>query len=69
MKLNQFCNEFIDTQPFEYRGYQQFIPKYAEIGMNTSNKSIEINFSITDFKEAIKDQSVMNIPLYMVSKQ
>ena len=43
--------------------------KYAETGVNTSNKSIEMNFSITDFKEAIKDQSVMNIPLYMVSKQ
>jgi len=28
-----------------------------------------MDFSITDFKEAIKDQSVMNIPLYMVSKQ
>ena len=43
--------------------------KYAETGVNTSNKSIEMNFSIIDFKEAIKDQSVMNIPLYMVSKQ
>ena len=43
--------------------------KYAETGTNTLNKSIEMNFSITDFKEAIKDQSVMNIPLYMVSKQ
>ena len=43
--------------------------KYAETGVNTSNKSIEMNFSIIDFKEAIKDQSIMNIPLYMVSKQ
>ena len=43
--------------------------KYAETGVNTLNKSIEMNFSITDFKEAIKDQSTMNIPLYIVSKQ
>jgi hypothetical protein len=59
----------MDTQPFEYREYQQFIPKYAETGANTLNKSIGMDFSITDFKEAIKDQSAMNIPLYMVSKQ
>ena len=43
--------------------------KYAETGANTLDKNIEMNFSITDFKEAIKDQSAMNIPLYMVSKQ
>ena len=69
LKLNQFCNEFMDNQPFEYRGYQQFVPKYAETSVNALNKSIGMDFSITDFKEAIKDQSVMNIPLYMVSKQ
>ena len=68
LKLNQFCNEFMDNQPFEYRGYQQFVPKYAETSVNALNKSIEMDFSITDFKEAIKDQSAMNIPLYMVSK-
>ena len=27
-----------------------------------------ITYASGDFKEAIKDQSVMNIPLYMVSK-
>ena len=68
LKLNQFCNEFMDNQPFEYRGYQQFVPKYAETSVNALNRSIGMNFSITDFKEAIKDQSAMNIPLYMVSK-
>ena len=68
LKLNQFCNEFMDNQPFEYRGYQQFVPKYAETSVNALNKSIGMDFSITDFKEAIKDQSAMNIPLYMVSK-
>jgi hypothetical protein len=68
LKLNQFCNEFMDNQPFEYRGYQQFVPKYAETSVNALNRSIGMDFSITDFKEAIKDQSAMNIPLYMVSK-
>ena len=68
LKLNQFCNEFMDNQPFEYRGYQQFVPKYAETSVNALHRSIGMDFSITDFKEAIKDQSAMNIPLYMVSK-
>ena len=68
LKLNQICNEFMDNQPFEYRGYQQFVPKYAETSVNALNRSIGMDFSITDFKEAIKDQSAMNIPLYMVSK-
>jgi hypothetical protein len=68
LKLNQFCNEFMDNQPFEYRGYRQFVPKYAETSVNALNRSIGMDFSITDFKEAIKDQSAMNIPLYMVSK-
>ena len=68
LKLDQICNEFMDNQPFEYRGYQQFVSKYAETSVNALNRSIGMNFSITDFKEAIKDQSAMNIPLYMVSK-
>jgi len=68
LKLNQFCNEFMDNQPFEYRGYRQFVPKYAETSVNALNRSIGMDFSITDFKGAIKDQSAMNIPLYMVSK-
>ena len=66
LKLDQICNEFMDNQPFEYRGYQQFVPKYAETSVNALNRSIGMDFSITDFKEAIKDQSAMNIPLYMV---
>jgi len=68
LKLDQICNEFMDNQPFEYRGYQQFVPKYAETSVNALNRSIGMDFSITDFKEAIKDQSAMNIPLYMVRK-
>ena len=68
LKLDQICNEFMDNQPFEYRGYQQFVPKYAETSVNALNRSIGMDFSITDFKGAIKDQSAMNIPLYRVSK-
>jgi hypothetical protein len=68
LKLDQFCNEFMDNQPFEYRGYRQFVPKYAETSVNALNSSLEMNFNINYFKEAIKDQSAVNIPLYMVSK-
>lgn len=69
LKLNQFCNEFMDSQPFEYRGYQQFTPKYVETSVNALNSSLGMNFNINYFKETIKDQYAVNIPLYMVSKQ
>jgi hypothetical protein len=69
LNLHDFCNEFMDNQPFEYRGYGQFLPNYAKTSVNALIRSTGMDFSITDFREAIKDKSVMNIPLYMVSKQ
>ena len=68
LKLNQFCNEFMDIQPLEYRSYGQFTPKYVDNCVDALNKSVGMDFSITDFRMAIRDQSIMNIPLYMVSK-
>ena len=70
LSLNLFCNEFMDSQPEQYREYRQFMTlSYNETCVDALNSIIGVNFNKTDFNEAIKEKSAMSIPLYMVRKQ
>ena len=68
LDLIPFCNEFMDSQPLAYRGYRQFMTtSYNETCIDALNSIVGVDFNITDFNEAIKDKSTMNVPLYVVS--
>jgi hypothetical protein len=68
LDMNPFCNEFMDSQPLAYRGYRQFMTSsYSETCVNALNSIVGMHFDTTDFKEAVKDKSAMNVPLYVVS--
>ena len=68
LDLIPFCNEFMDSQPLAYRGYRQFMTtSYNETCIDALNSIVGMNFNTTDFNEAVKDNSTMNIPLYVVS--
>ena len=68
LDLKPFCNEFMDSQPLAYRGYRQFMTSsYSETCVNALNSIVGMHFDTTDFKEAVKDKSAMNVPLYVVS--
>lgn len=68
LDLKPFCNEFMDSQPLAYRGYRQFMTtSYSETCVDALNSITGMNFNTTDFNEAIKDKSTMNVPLYVVS--
>ena len=68
LDLIPFCNEFMDSQPLAYRGYRQFMTtSYSETCVNALNSIVGVDFNTTDFNEAVKDKSTMNVPLYVVS--
>ena len=68
LDLIPFCNEFMDSQPLAYRGYRQFMTtSYNETCIDALNSIVGVDFNTTDFNEAIKDKSTMNVPLYVVS--
>ena len=68
LDLNPYCNEFMDSQPFAYRGFRQFMTSsYSETCVDALNSIVGVNFNTTDFREAVKDKSAMNVPLYVVS--
>ena len=68
LDLIPFCNEFMDSQPLAYRGYRQFMTtSYNETCIDALNSIVGVDFNTTDFNEAVKDKSTMNVPLYVVS--
>jgi len=68
LDLIPFCNEFMDSQPLAYRGYRQFMTtSYSETCVDALNSIVGVDFNTTDFNEAVKDKSTMNVPLYVVS--
>ena len=40
---------------------------YSETCVNALNSIVGVDFNTTDFNEAVKDKSTMNVPLYVVS--
>jgi hypothetical protein len=69
INLNEFCNQFMDIQPFEYTQYEQFIKNYSESCVNTLHNITGLEFNLTDFKAKIKDKTAKSIPMYMVNQQ